>query len=120
MIHFRPAIVLAAILVAVTASFLLAEETFSAPPNTIVTVDKMDNVGKYTSLALDGRGNPVVSYYDDHNGDLKVLHCSKPNCTGKSSITSPDTGAKSAHTPRWCWTAAATRWSATATPPIKT
>jgi hypothetical protein len=85
---------LALLAVAVAAGLLFTarEGGQTAGTNSVTTPDNAGSVGQYSSLALDNKGNPVVSYYDDGaNSDLKVMHCSDPNCAGgDESITSPD------------------------------
>ncbi len=50
-------------------------------------------VGSYTSLRLDATGLPVISYYDETNGALKVAHCSDADCAGPAAINTVDDSA---------------------------
>ncbi|WP_457668973.1 hypothetical protein [Thiolapillus sp.] len=52
----------------------------------LVTVDSDGNVGTFTSLALDASGNPVISYIDFTNYDLKLVHCNDNFCTGGDEL----------------------------------
>ena len=59
--------------------------------NVFATPDPtVGDLGKYTSLAVDASGYPVVSYYQETTGDLKVVHCGDPTCTASNIIATPD------------------------------
>lgn len=49
--------------------------------NTPIALDSAGNVGKYTSIAISTDGNPIISYYDGSNGDLKIYSCGDANCS---------------------------------------
>jgi hypothetical protein len=58
--------------------------------NAITTIDRVGNAGRYTSLALDSLGNPVISYYDAGESRLRLVRCGNPNCSEANLISSPD------------------------------
>ena len=59
--------------------------------DSITSPDASAITGWMSTLVLDAAGNPVVSYLDITNRDLKILHCSDPDCApGGDSITTPD------------------------------
>jgi Ca2+-binding RTX toxin-like protein len=62
--------------------------------DSVVTVDSAGDVGWHTSLLLDAAGNPVIAYYEETGGDLKVAHCNDANCVDadESIVTVDSTG----------------------------
>ncbi len=67
----------------------------AAVTHTIVDSSTL-NTGRFTSLAIAPDGLPVISYYDNINGALKVAKCQTAGCTSAISTTvdssSGDTG----------------------------
>ena len=51
-------------------------------------VDGPGSVGRHNALAIGTNGNPVVSYYDATNGNLKVARCNDPSCVGSNETVS--------------------------------
>jgi hypothetical protein len=48
--------------------------------NTITSVDTTDYVGEYSSITIGSDGLPVISYFDNTKGDLKVVKCGSDRC----------------------------------------
>ena len=56
-------------------------------PSGPVTIDSPGSVGFYPSITVGTNGNPIISYTDDTNGDLKVAACNNPTCTTSTNST---------------------------------
>jgi hypothetical protein len=56
------------------------------------TLDATGNVGYYTSIAIGANGNPIISYHDGTNDDLKVAACTNPTCTTSNNTPLDTTG----------------------------
>ena len=67
-----------------------ALRALAAAMQTPLIIDSTNNVGEYTSIAIGDNGNPIISYYDSTNNNLKVAACINVNCTGTPTITTVD------------------------------
>jgi hypothetical protein len=57
---------------------------------TIQTPDpSLNDIGSYTSLALDGNGLPIISYYDATSHSIAVAHCNFSDCGGNQVQINP-------------------------------
>ena len=52
-------------------------QTFDVP----VVLDDQNSVGFDSSLAIGADGYPIVSYFDNTNADLKIVHCTATDCS---------------------------------------
>ena len=59
--------------------------------NTITSVDMGGDVGGYSAIITGADGLGLIAYYDNTNGDLKVLHCGNPSCNAGNTTTFVDT-----------------------------
>ncbi|MCP9461367.1 MAG: hypothetical protein NNA24_04925, partial [Nitrospira sp.] len=60
-------------------------------PTLTTTPDKTGNVGRYSSIVMGMDARPLIGYYDETNGDLKVIHCTEVLCiTGTRTVLDGD------------------------------
>jgi hypothetical protein len=62
---------------------------------TITTVDSAGNVGQEVAIAVGTDGNPILSYFDETNTDIKVAKCVDPACAQPATFTPIELNAQS-------------------------
>ena len=81
-------------LCAVLLGLLIATDAARPAPlhaTPVLALDTAGDVGRYTAIALDGAGRPVIAYTDATNARLKVFRCGTPSCTSGNTVATPDT-----------------------------
>ena len=53
--------------------------------DTPITLDSVDDVGRYSSIAIGTDGFPVVTYHDNTNKNLKLVHCTRVDCSANDT-----------------------------------
>lgn len=71
---------------------LLAAETTLALPQdpSVAVVDSAGRVGSHVALVTGSDGLPLLAYFDETLGDLKIAKCHDPYCSGRVSIATLD------------------------------
>lgn len=60
----------------------------------VTAVDTAGRVGSHVAIATGSDGLPIVAYYDETLGDLKVAKCHEPTCSEGVSIATVDSEDK--------------------------
>jgi hypothetical protein len=58
---------------------------------TVSIVDNTDSVGAHTSITIGADANPIISYWNVTNDDLKVAACTNPTCDQNISAATVST-----------------------------
>lgn len=60
--------------------------------NRIVIVDSSGDVSNQIDLVLDAADNPIISYFDNGTGRLRLVYCGNPTCSRDNVKRTVDTG----------------------------